>query len=103
MPNGSARSRLSVSRRALIAVAGAVMVGGVLAFAVVHLGGPDRLPGIDENAVGRIDASRSGVVAQYGVGRGAGTTTVGAGLVWTANTLDGTRVEDRPRSPEGRQ
>jgi peptide/nickel transport system substrate-binding protein len=89
-PLPPSRAGRPIGWRALVAAAGATMLAGLVVFAAIRLTGPDRLPGIDENAVGRIDSARSAVVSQYAVGHDPGAMAVGAGSVWTANTSDGT-------------
>lgn len=77
-------------RRRLVAAAAVAVVAGAAAFAVTRLTGPDHLPGVDENAVGRIDTGEGGLVEQYRVGREPRAVAAGAGSVWIADALDGT-------------
>ena len=77
-------------RRRLVAAATVALVAGATAFAVTRLTGPDHLPGVGENAVGRIDTGEGGLVEQYRVGREPRAVAAGAGSVWIADALDGT-------------
>jgi YVTN family beta-propeller protein len=98
-PPASARSRTAVSRRTLAAAAGLLVAGGLAAFAVTRWGDADRLPRIDENAVGVIDPDEGAISAQYAVGRGPTAVIAGGGSVWVANSLDGTVTRiDRERN-----
>jgi YVTN family beta-propeller protein len=83
-----------VPRALAIAAAAAVLAGG-LAFAVSRITASDRLDGIDENAVGRIDLGTANVVGQYIVGREPRALATGAGSVWVADASDETvsRIE----------
>jgi peptide/nickel transport system substrate-binding protein len=76
--------------RALVAAAAAAVLLGGAAFAVSRITAPDRLDGVDENAVGRIDTRDADVVAQYLVGREPRALATGAGSVWVADAKDGT-------------
>jgi len=91
--------RRRLPRRLYVLAAAAVLAGGI-AYAVSRITAPDRLDGIDENAVGRIDMRDGDVVAQYLVGREPRALAAGAGSVWIADAKDGTvsRLEpDRDR------
>jgi YVTN family beta-propeller protein len=83
-------AQLALGRRALIVGALLVIVAGLAVFAVTRWTGPDTLEGIDENAVGVIDAHTGRVTTQYVVGRGPSALTVGGGSVWAANAYEGT-------------
>jgi ABC-type transport system substrate-binding protein/DNA-binding SARP family transcriptional activator/DNA-binding beta-propeller fold protein YncE len=76
--------------RALIVAAAAAVLIGAIAFAVSRITAPDHLDGIDENAVGRVDAASAEVVGQYTVGREPRALATGAGSVWVADTQDET-------------
>jgi DNA-binding beta-propeller fold protein YncE len=67
-----------------------VVVVAVAVFAVTRLTGADRLPGIDEGAVGVIDASAAAITEQYHIGTDPEGVVEGAGSVWVANPRDGT-------------
>ena len=73
------------------------VAAGLIAFGVSRVTAPERLGGIDENAVGLIDPGSGQITAQSGVGRGPGALVAGGGSVWVANTLDGTvsRIEQK--------
>ena len=77
-------------RRVLLAGAAALLIAGVTAFGVIRVLEPEGLPGIDENAVGLIDADSGRITDQYRVGKSPGAVTSGAGSVWVANRADGT-------------
>jgi peptide/nickel transport system substrate-binding protein len=84
-----APSRRRLSRVLARAAALAVLAGGV-AFAVSRITAPDRLHGIDENAVGRIDTTDANLVAQYLVGREPRALAAEGGSVWVADAKDET-------------
>ena len=52
--------------------------------------GPDRLPGIAEDAVGLIDPASGHISTQYPVGHAPDALAAGGGSVWIANGRDGT-------------
>ena len=74
----------------VLAIAGLLLLAGVLAFAISRVTQPDRLSGIDENHVGLIEFDSTRITAQYRVGHGPEAVTAGAGSVWVANRVDGT-------------
>jgi peptide/nickel transport system substrate-binding protein len=76
--------------RAVLVAAAALLVTGVTAYGVIRVAQPDGLPGIDENAVGRIDPDSRLITAQYGVGKSPSAIVGGGGSVWIANAADGT-------------
>ena len=76
-------------RRFLLAAAAAVLIG-LAVFGITRLTGPDRLPGIDEGAVGVIDPEAAAIMAQYQLGAEPGAMAEGAGSVWVANPREGT-------------
>ena len=82
-------SQRRLPRALVLAAALAVLAGGVV-FAVSRITAPDSLDGIDENAVGEIDAADATLVGQYLVGREPRALVVGAGSVWVADAQDGT-------------
>ena len=93
-PARPAPGRRTLPRTLVLAAAAAVLAGGA-AFAVSRIAAPDRLEGMDENAVGRIDAGDGDLVAQYLVGREPRALAAGDGSVWVADARDETvsRVE----------
>ena len=86
-PHPTARRRLP---RALVLVAAVALLAGGLAFAVSRIVAPDRLDGVDENAIGRIDTGEGDLVAQYLVGRAPRALAAGGGSVWVADAKDET-------------
>jgi peptide/nickel transport system substrate-binding protein len=82
---------------ALPVAAAALLVAGVVAFAVIRIAAPDQLDGLDENAVGQIDLGSAHLVGQYLVGREPRALATGAGSLWVADAQDGTvsRVEPK--------
>jgi peptide/nickel transport system substrate-binding protein len=88
-PRARPSSRRRLPRALVLAAAAAVLAGGA-AFAVSRIAAPDSLDGIDENAVGRIDAADGDLVAQYLVGREPRALAAGGGSVWVADARDQT-------------
>ena len=93
-PATAAARRRTLPRALVLGAAVAVLAGGV-AYAVSRIAAPDRLDGLDENAVGRIDAGDGDLVAQYLVGREPRALAAAGGSVWVADAKDETvsRVE----------
>jgi YVTN family beta-propeller protein len=91
-PSRRALDRPPRRRRATPFLAVAVLAGaaGLLAFGVSRVTAPDRLPRIDENAVGVIDPEGGRITAQYAVGRNPTAVAAGGDSIWVANALDGT-------------
>jgi YVTN family beta-propeller protein len=90
----------STARRRLVLAAAAAVILAIAVFAATRLFGADRLPGIDESAVGVIDPKSAAITTQYRVGSEPGAVAAGAGSVWVASPRDGTvsrihRDEDR--------
>ena len=88
-PRARPPSRRQRPRALVLAATLAVLAGGVV-FAVSRITAPDSLDGIDENAVGEIDATDANLVGQYLVGHEPRALVVGAGSVWVADAQDGT-------------
>jgi peptide/nickel transport system substrate-binding protein len=84
--------------RAVVLAALLAMLAGGAAFAVSRVTAPDSLDGLDERAVGRIDAADADIVAQYLVGSEPRTLTAGAGAVWVADAKDETVSRIEPGS-----
>ncbi len=89
-PRAPPREALPPIRRPLVLalIAGAVIA--VTAFAVVRLADSDPLPGIEEGAVGVIDANAGEITDQYRIGSEPGAMAGGAGSVWVASPREGT-------------
>ncbi len=89
LPTRAASGRRPLPRALVLAAAAAALTGGA-AFAVSRIAAPDRLDGMDENAVGRIDAGDGDLVAQFLVGREPRALAAGGGSVWVADAKDET-------------
>jgi hypothetical protein len=76
--------------RRLLLGAAATLLAALTVFALTRLIGADRLPGIDEGAVGVIDPETAAITAQHRIGRESRAVAVGAGSVWAANPSEGT-------------
>ena len=76
--------------RRLLLGAAATLVAALAVFALTRLIGADRLPGIDEGAVGVIDPEAAAIRAQHQIGRESRAVALGAGSVWAANPSEGT-------------
>jgi YVTN family beta-propeller protein len=74
--------------RVIVVVAALVVLGGLAIFAVSRFTRPERLAGIEENAVGRIDPATGRITAQYGVGREPSALAAGGGSMWDIDALD---------------
>ncbi len=88
-PPAAAKARTRHGRHLAVAAAAAAVIA-VVVVAVTRLTGPERLPGIDENAVGVIDADADAITRQYPVGRSPSAIAAGGGSIWVANAQDGT-------------
>lgn len=78
-------------RGLLRVMAALAVVAGLAVFAVSRWTGPDRVAGIEENAVGLIDPESARITAaQYPVGREPRALAPGGGSMWSINALDRT-------------
>lgn len=94
-PSPAAVSRSSTAGRRrpwLLAAAGALLLAGGLAVALVQVLGSSEtsLESVAANAVGQIDPAVNAIAAQVPVGAAPGAVAVGEGAVWVLNSDDRT-------------
>jgi peptide/nickel transport system substrate-binding protein len=96
-PRVATRTR---GRRVLAAAAALSLLVGLAILAVGLWNGGERVPRIEENAVGLIDPKLARITGQYPVGRGPSALAAGGGSVWVANAGDGTVSRIEPGSDQ---
>ena len=99
-PSGARRQSGRIPRRAwLLAVVGAIVLGGAAAGAVAISRGSGQEIIVAADTLAVIDPSANRVVASIGVGSEPRAVAVGEGAVWVANSADGTvsRVDPKTR------